>query len=413
MRILIVTLFYEPLNNIAATRLTNFTKYLRKLGHDVDVITRHYTKEDLAGSNLSVAMNAGDDIDDLYYKANGNIYTKYSVTNSKKSISNKLPPGVKGLYNLYHMDVYQYNFVENGLFAYEKEFGNNCHDIIIASSPPPAALLLAKELSSKYNIPWIADFRDSYIATEDRKIIQKIKSKTLNRVLKTSAGILFVSEGMKTQNLEVFSKSNKVIPSTIIYNGFEVDLSKINEDVIDKFNEIKDKHNKVLVYTGSLYPERNLDFFLEGMRRANDKQVILVIVGVQEEFKREIETNFSDVNFVFFDKVTYSTAIKIQSLADYLLLTIWKDNYTGFSGKVFEYLYSENNIILDYKAPDDLKEYLGDFMNIHYCDESFDNFKSIMNKKNEKEINIIDVKEKLSREHQVENLHAFLKRYAK
>ena len=64
------------MNNIAATRLTNFTKYLRKFGHEVDVITRHYTSEDLAGSNLSVAMNAGDDIDDLMLLAQADITSK-------------------------------------------------------------------------------------------------------------------------------------------------------------------------------------------------------------------------------------------------------------------------------------------------------------------------------------------------
>lgn len=410
MKILIVSLFYEPLNNIAATRLETFTKYLSEFGHEVDVISRHYCQDDLNASNLSVAMNAGDDISDLYYKKNNIIYTRYSVNNRKKNVSDKIPLGLRGLYNLYQMDIYHYNYVENGLLAYEKEFGNNKHDIILASNPPPSALLLARQLNAKYGIPWVADFRDSYIASEDRSIIKKLKSLTLNRILKSASGILYVSEGMKSQNYKVFSKKNRATDSTIIYNGFEEKQAVIENEAIERFLKIKKEHSKTLVYTGSIYPERNLDFFLEGLRHINDESIVLVVIGVQNEFKEKIQLEFKNVNVIFFDKVSYSTAINIQKLADFLLLTIWKDNYTGFSGKVFEYLHTENNIILDYVAPTDLNEYLSDFKNIHFANESIEKFKEIVFSDYKKVSNSFDVSQRLGRKHQVEKLNAFLKK---
>jgi glycosyltransferase involved in cell wall biosynthesis len=311
------------------------------------------------------------------------------------------------------MDVYQYDFVESGVLAYRKEFSNKPHDIIIASNPPPAALLLAQKLNKLFNIPWVADFRDSYMATEDSNMIKSLKTKTLNRVLKSASGILFVSEGMKSQNIDVFTKFNKTIPSDIIYNGFDLNESILEEDCIERFIEIKRNHDTTLVYTGSLYPERNLDFFLNGLKKIKDPKIALVLVGIQNDFKKEIEKSFPDINVVFFNKVTYSTAIKIQNLADFLLLTMWKGGYTGFSGKVFEYLYSENNIILDYEAPEDLKKYLQDFKNIHYCDESYVEFEKVVKGMKTKEKSSFDLSEKLSRKYQVEKLNTFLKQFEK
>src|SRR5690606_14459691 len=116
-------------------------------------------------------------------------------SNSKLDKSNRIPPGFRGLFNLKHIDVYHYSFVENGFKAYEARFSANPHDLIIASSPPPATLLLAKEIHRKFGVNWIADFRDSHIFSEDRSLIKRQKGKALNNLLGSAAGILFVSEG--------------------------------------------------------------------------------------------------------------------------------------------------------------------------------------------------------------------------
>ena len=55
------------MNNIAATRLVNFTKYLKQFGNEVDVITRHYNSKDLKTSTLSIEEIQGDDIKEVFY----------------------------------------------------------------------------------------------------------------------------------------------------------------------------------------------------------------------------------------------------------------------------------------------------------------------------------------------------------
>ncbi|HIP36982.1 MAG TPA: hypothetical protein EYG85_09015, partial [Crocinitomix sp.] len=239
MRILIITLYYEPLNNIAVTRIKAFKKYLTEFGHHVDILTRHYSEEDMNSSNLDIGLLDGDDLGGEYYKINDVIYSKFKTTNSKLSLSNKLPKGIKGLYNLNQLDVFHYSFVEFGIKAYEKEFKHHTHDLIIASSPAPAVLLLAKEIYKKFGVKWIADFRDSYISGKESKTILNAKKRALTKVLSSSSALLFVSEGMLELNKKYLNPKIFKKPHIIIRNGFYCANDKLDTKVLQQIKNIK------------------------------------------------------------------------------------------------------------------------------------------------------------------------------
>jgi glycosyltransferase involved in cell wall biosynthesis len=408
MRILLVTLFYLPLNNIAVTRMLAFKKNLEELGHEVDVLTRHYNESDVNTSNLCKGMNSGDDFEGDFYLKNDVIYTKFSNSNSKLIKSEKLPKGIRGIYNLNQLDIYHYSFFTNAISAYAEVFKTGKHDIVIASTPVPACLQVGKRLCELYGMKWIADFRDSYVSGNENLITSYLKKRALNSVLSNCSGILFVSEGMKQQNEKVLNKANNKIPTELVYNGFSDNKTNINTGIIEEVKKIKKDFSKVLVYTGTIYKSRNLNFFLKATELIKDLNIAIIVVGIQSSYKEEIIKKYPHLNLFFFDKVSYSTSIKIQELADYLLLTIWKGFYTGFSGKVFEYLHSGVPIILDYEPPLDLKEYLNNYNNIHYCNESYSEFENIL-KENKVIIPLSkEQKTKLSRKYQVNKLNDFI-----
>ena len=56
MKILILSLYYPPLNNIAASRVTHFEKSMENYGFDINVITRHYDHNDVVASDVLVGM---------------------------------------------------------------------------------------------------------------------------------------------------------------------------------------------------------------------------------------------------------------------------------------------------------------------------------------------------------------------
>jgi len=409
MRILLVTLFYEPLNNIAVTRLKAFNKYLTEFGHEVDVLTRHYSEDDILSSNLNKGMLAGDDFEGDYYKKGNVIYTKYKTTNSKLNFSNKLPKGIKGLYNISQLDVFHYSFVEYGVKAYQQEFSNNPHDIIIASSPVPAALLLAKQINEQFGVKWIADFRDSYFTDEDNISIRFFKRQVLNDTLKRSSGILYTSKWMLEDDLKLLSKAISKLPKEIIYNGFSKAENSHEEDIINSVGLLM-SNKKLIVFTGTLYIQRNLNFFLDSALSINDKEVVFVFVGIQKVFKDEIIEKYSNLNIHFFDNVSYATSLKLQKMANFLLMPIWRGKFTGFPGKVFEYIQSDTKIIVDKEPPLELKSFLIKYKNFNCCYDKGDVFDKYIDS------NVVNYKlttlekELISRKYQVKKLNIFLEK---
>lgn len=378
MRILILSFYYSPLNNIASTRVSFYSEYLKKIGHEVFVITRHYSEKNLEQNDLDIGLKETDDLSDEYRREDNVIKTSFKRNNSILEKGQNKLKGFKGYYYQKNLDAFHHSYVENGMKAYDKELSRLKFDVIIASSPPLSTAILASRISMKFNIPWIADFRDSPILDEHSFWIKKVRTRALRKLLKTASGIIFVSPGMKTQNYKFLGNSISKLPSTVVFNGYFGKDENLDEVILKKFEQIKSSHSTILTYTGSVYPERNLDFFLSAVEKAKLDRVAVVLVGVQTEYFNQVKEIFSGVSLFFFPKTNYSTSLEIQKRSTALLLTIWPNNYTGFSGKVFEYLNSSRALILDHKPAEDLKTYLDDFKGVHLCQSSHSKFKEII-----------------------------------
>jgi len=408
MNILIVSLYYPPLNNIASSRMVSFKKYLSELGHTVYVLTRHYSPETLKESSLLIGSSEGTDIPGDYYTEGKTYYVKYSSDNSKLKKSRKLPPGIRGFYNILNNDVFHYSFVEHGLKAYQEEIQSKKIDLIIASSPIIAALDLANKINALDKTPWIADFRDTIFKPGNSIFFDKLTRYASKKLLQTSSAILFVSEGMQYQ-FNTYIKSLQSKPQKIIMNGFEHINTAVDNVLLSQVTTFKDQYKITFVYTGSLYPEGNLTCFLDWISSSKHVDDIgLITVGIQDEYKSDIDTNYKHLNTLNLNKTSYDNSIAIQKMADYLLLTVWENNYTGFQGKIFEYLYSDRKILLDKIPPKDLKDFLTPFNTVFYCNSSVNEFEKIMDLNPSQLPNTIEQKEQLTRESQVKRLHAFI-----
>lgn len=410
MNILIVSLYFQPLNNIASTRISHFARTLEEKGHAVSVLTRHYAAEELSKSNLSIGLTESGELEGGYLRQGNYIYTSFSGINKKTKTGRFLPPGVRGYYYQKQGDPFHYSFVENGLKAFEKEWSQQKFDIILASSPPLSVAILASEISLRYHIPWVADFRDSPVLDEDQGMIRRLKIKGINKLLRSASGIIFVSPGMKTLNNKFFNAQNSGLKQTIVYNGFEPAASEADQEVLKHFNEITAGYDLTLLYTGSIYRERNLTFFLSSLKKLERRDVIVVLAGVQDNFKEEILRDFPDLPIRFIDKVNQATSIALQQIANGLLLTIWKGSYTGFSGKVFEYLSSGSWIILDHQPANDLHEFLQPFPNQICAQSNTGTFNEILERIKNNPVNTPseELLNSIKRNHQTELLEKFL-----
>lgn len=411
MRVLLLSMYFSPLNTIAAQRVNSFDKYLTQEGLIVDVITRYYDLEQQKGQSMFLGKEAARDFKEDYIKIKNVIYTNFDVVNSKLSFSNKLPPVIKGLYNYSNVDVFHYGWIKYSEKAFDKEFSKNKYDFIIASYGPPIVMLLAKRLSLKYKIPFLIDFRDSYIDEKDVSYHLIMKRMILSKTLKNASGLIFSTDGMKNYFSLKASGNLTSIPSCVVYNGVEeeVNLSIEKNDVLLEFEKIKKRHSLLLLHTGTLYEGQNSSFFINAVYKYNEENkqnVAIVFLGLAENRITELPKN----SFIYFlPKVSHSTALFFQKEASALLLPIWDGRYTGFSGKTQEYLFSENYIITSPNPQEDLKQFLELSPNVFVANDD-SSFSTILDNIS-KGVSIkkpLPNKEKLYRSYWVKQLKKFL-----
>jgi hypothetical protein len=374
MRILFLTLYYPPLNTIAAYRAGAFEKYLTKEGHVVDVITRYYDEEQQKGNSMLLGAEDSKNFNKNYVRSNNVVYTNFIKNNSKLSFSKKLPPIIRGLYNYNVIDVFHFGWIPYMLDAYEKEFSKNKYDFIISSFGPPIMMLAANMLSKKSGTPFLIDFRDAYINEEDKGIHYFLKKRNQQKLLKHSAGLTFSTEGMKNYYLKRAGAEFMNKPTCIVYNGVEDGPTIEKDSLLDRmsikqFDDFKNKHSLLLVHTGTLYQGQNIQFFIDAVERYNlkhKKNAAIVFLGLAQNKIDKIPSK----TFIFYlNKVNLQTSLYIQKNASALLLPIWDGRYTGFSGKTLEYIYSGNFVITSPKPQPDLKDFFDISSNIFVAND--------------------------------------------
>ncbi len=282
--ILIITPFFAPYSHAAVYRAHRFAKYLPRFGwkpyvltvdrdflyfvdslllddlpKDVQIIRARYAPLTFSGfkSLFSKPVNdsrlvKGPAISDLFIEAQKS-FKRSLIRNIfyKLNISFFFMPD---RYNTWYP------------FALEKAkklINNNDIRIIYSTSPPFTSHLIAMRLKEKYNIPWVADFRDPGVERDridlefsftglNYKINCAIEQKTIEKA------DLILTTAESLQDL-FFSKYKGIVKNKIIYLGHGADI-----DILKEVNvELVKKDNKkfTIIYTGEFLPIYNTKLF--------------------------------------------------------------------------------------------------------------------------------------------------------
>lgn len=416
MRILLLSLYYPPLNTIAALRLGAFHKFLSAQGLEVDVITRYYDPAQIRGASMLLGSESSENFDVRYVKHGNVIYTNFHKSNPVLTRSQKLPPGIRGMYNYLQVDVIHYSWLDQVKNAFEAELKENKYDLLLSSYGPPIMMLVAKELSRLYKIPYVVDFRDSYINEQDKGFHLLMKRYIQNSVLKNASGFVFATQAMA----DLFQKNSnnrlKQTPQVVVYNGVDpetISASFSSEDkgIVERFNRLKESHSMVFLHAGTLYDGQNLGFFINALDQYNkkfDTNCVIVLVGLSENNNKIFHDRSS---VIVLPKVSHSSSMFLQSKADALLLPIWDGRYSGFSGKTLEYLYSENFILTSPNPQNDLMDFFSISPNVRISKDaaSFERIvDDIRTGKDQKKP--ITTKDRLFRSYWINELGEFIKK---
>ena len=360
-QILIISYFFPPCSLTAAQRPAGWVKHLHQFGYKPIVITRHWDKKMTSyedqlksyGDSINIVKNENYEIHYLPYKSS----LRDRIFNSPISILKKSSKLLTFIYSI--AENYTNYFIPySNLHKYaENLIKEKSIEAFIITANPYNQFRFGYQLTKKYRIPWIADYRDDWTTSEINTSI--IHNKFLLFFNKKSEKKWVGSASMVTSVSEYYTHkiSDLVgVKGEVLLNGFETDnytelLAKVIEDDVVK-----------VVYNGSLYDTQPIELFLEVIREINresELKIKLYFPGLafdKKQYKRVLSLveDFKEDVFIS-DRIAKSKVLQIQHEAD-ILLMISHVGYRGItSSKLYEYLGFKKPILF-YPSDNDIVE---------------------------------------------------------
>ncbi|MFY7731255.1 MAG: glycosyltransferase, partial [Flavobacterium sp.] len=218
-------------------------------------------------------------------------------------------------------------------------------DTVITTGPPHSLHLIGLGLKQRYDIKWIADFRDPWTTIGYHKELKLSKyaankHKTLeSRVLNTADAILVTSPTTRKEFMELTDK-----PISVITNGYDNEVV-VKQPLDDKFT---------LAHIGSFLSERNPRALWQALAElVNDnpefaEKFRLKLIGA---VSREVLNSIADYGLnSYVDNLGYvphAEAVAQQRKSQVLLLIEIDRPETKciIPGKLFEYMVSNRPIL--------------------------------------------------------------------
>lgn len=359
-RVLIILYYWPPSGGAGVHRWLKFVKYLRTFGWEPIVYVPSNPDYPIIDSNRLDEIPSDIEIIKRPIWEPFSLYRKFTgkkrdtkmdfghlvnvKTYIQKGWKERLAIWIRGNFFIPDSRVFWVNPSVRFLSDY---YNKNKFQAVISSGPPHSLHLIALKLKLKFNVPWMADFRDPWSEYFSALMLSKWavnKHTTLEkRILQTADKVVVIGRNMQMQNFE-----NAGIHSDIVMNGFDIDDYQRLEKPLVK----KDKFT--LLYAGTLSQRRNNSLFWKVIKSLIDTNELFAsklniqLVGkvdssVSEDIKKYNLESFIDiVDFIPFEEV-----VKRQMEATVLLLFV--DNFEGakwvLTGKFFEYLASNRPIL--------------------------------------------------------------------
>jgi glycosyltransferase involved in cell wall biosynthesis len=354
-KVLIITYYWPPSGGSGVQRWMYFAKYLSEFG----VIPTVITVDEKFASYPSKDVSFNDQVKDVrvfktktleplrFYSflksgKTEKVVPQGNVGGSKKGLLDKIATYVRA--NFFMPDAR----VGWNRYAYQqvKELISQEHfDLIITTGPPHSTHLVGLKLKHELNIKWMADFRDPWtevyynnLFKRTQKNKEKDKAMELS-VLNKADLILTVGPSMREllQN-KIPTQKEKV---DYIFNGFDE----------EQFNRLEKVKNDVFTirYVGTLTNNYPFNTFIESINllQIDSNAIQIEFIGNIEENVQKQLTEKCRYTVLFQANIPHSEAIQSMKNADLLLLLLpfMEHSKIMLTGKLFEYLATENPIL--------------------------------------------------------------------
>jgi len=351
--ILIISVYYPPIQSIASNRIYSFAKYLNKDIYNVHVHTMEEEKQfnnDLFGVEVTRSQNRSL-MKPFTFTKRTNRFIHYS-----KVAYNIVIKKIK-------KNIYQ-KWIDESYELLKNKIKQNNIDLILSSFSPDASHLVALKLKKDFpNIKWIADMRDEMSCSPfiDKRTEEYYKGLE-QEIFKSANAITSVSKPI-LDDFRSLSNNEKLLYKEI-RNGYDFEIKNLKEK-----NDIF-----TIGYIGNFYGGINPNNFLKALTLLIEESKIvdfnLKFIGVKTHFEipKSIESHLT-----ILPTVAHPEAIKEMQSSDALLLLHPNNGRKGvYTGKIFEYLATTKPIIAFVDSSDVASDlikkcnagYVSDFDNI-------------------------------------------------
>ena len=361
-KILIISEYFAPNNEIASVRITKLAKYLKLYGYYIGVVSRKMRFYESVDSVLLKELIYVDEhivvSESKLFQSISRIFSKQQIINKQTSNHNTSRKSIikfifviiykiMGLLNIYLKKYFDISYYQTKSYSQKakKTIKYLCrqYDVIITSSGPLSSNVLglfAKKINP--NILWIADYRDPIINCFPLRKNLFYYNKTIKEISKNAD----VITGVTNSCVEVFKDDFEGDLITIC-NGFD-------KNDINNLEEVQSQYFS-LTYAGTLYKGKSdlsivFEILCELVKesRISKKNIIVNYLGNDGTvfLDQARKYDFED-RCITFGKVNRKKSLEIQMSSHILLLASW--NYIGYegviTGKFLEYMMINKPII--------------------------------------------------------------------
>ena len=329
-KVLMIALEFAPCRSAGVQRTLRFSEYLREFSWQPHIITATENIYDRRDDTLEVLPDVA----------------KYVVKAKCNDASKKY--AIKGRYFQWMTlpDRYwpwYFDAVKQASNVIEKEKP----DVIWSTYPVLTAHWIARKLQKKYNIPWVADFRDPLQCRYDESAQRYawIKKRMEKSVIKYADKVVFTSLRAAALYRELYPKENPTKFITI-ENGYYLSHN------LDPKPAVK-REKFQLLYSGSLYANgrdpKSLFLALSQLKNKNiisQKNFILTFrPGKKDTFKTLLaELNISDL-VEFLPSTSFDAAVAEMKQASATVLIQDEIFHRQIPGKIYDYISVKKPIL--------------------------------------------------------------------
>ena len=358
-KVLIITYYWPPSGGPGVQRALKFAKYLRNYGWEPIIYTPENAEfpaidksfEKDIPPNITILKQPIIEPYSFYkfftgQKKDNKIKPVFIAEKNKLVLSQKIALWIRG--NLFIPDARKF-WIKPSVKYLSKYLSENKVDAIISTGPPHSVHLIALQLHEKFNLPWVADFRDPWTKIyfyPDLMLTPWADAKhhrLEKKVLTTASSVVTIGNTMK-QEFEDIVKRDIVV----ITNGYDEDdfHSTKNIELDKKFS---------IVYIGTLIRDPKpfilwqalSDLVKEDKQFAIDLEIKL-IGKIDAYVVKDIEDSNLNNYLTLMDYVPHEQVSKLQQQAQVLLMKVYDSGVAKgiITGKLFEYLTAKRPILL-------------------------------------------------------------------